>query len=66
MATFVLSFAIVCLAVLGMAVGVLAGRRPIAGSCGGGTCARELGPGCGACGAGAGDGETRHSEREER
>ncbi len=32
---FVVSFLVVTLAVLGMAAGVLLGRRPIAGSCGG-------------------------------
>jgi hypothetical protein len=66
MATFVLSFSIVCLAVLGMAAGVLAGRRPIAGSCGGGACAHGLGPGCGACAAGERDGEALGAGREER
>ncbi len=35
MATFVLSFVLVALAVTGMAAGVLLGRRPISGSCGG-------------------------------
>lgn len=33
--TFVLVFAIMLLVVLGMAVGVIIGRKPIAGSCGG-------------------------------
>ena len=35
MTTFVLAFVLMVLAVLGMAAGVLLGRRPIAGSCGG-------------------------------
>ena len=35
MLTFVLAFVLVTVAVLGMAAGVLLGRRPIAGSCGG-------------------------------
>lgn len=35
MTTFVLAFVLVSLAVLGMAAGVLLGRSPIAGSCGG-------------------------------
>ena len=43
MATFVLSFVLLVLAVTGMAAGVLMGRKPIAGSCGG------LGNGCAAC-----------------
>ena len=35
MIEFVLSFLILCLLVLAMAVGVLRGRAPIAGTCGG-------------------------------
>ena len=35
MTIFVVTFIIVALLVAGMAVGVLAGRKPIAGSCGG-------------------------------
>lgn len=35
MIEFVLSFLILCLLVLAMAVGVLRGREPIAGTCGG-------------------------------
>jgi len=35
MGTFIASFLIISLAVGGMAIGVLFGRRPIAGSCGG-------------------------------
>ena len=46
MAIFLLSFLVVGLAMLGLAIGVLAGRRPIKGSCGGVNC-----PDC----AGAGD-----------
>ena len=33
--TLILSFVIIVLAVAGMAVGVMAGREPIKGSCGG-------------------------------
>ncbi|MDA8483039.1 (Na+)-NQR maturation NqrM [Pseudomonas resinovorans] len=33
--TFVLVFVIMLLVVLGMAIGVMMGRKPIAGSCGG-------------------------------
>ena len=39
MSVFILSFVVLALAVAGMAVGVLLGRRPLSGSCGG------LGPG---------------------
>lgn len=35
MVIFLLSFVIIALALLGMAIGVLYGRAPIAGSCGG-------------------------------
>ncbi|HRP76004.1 MAG TPA: (Na+)-NQR maturation NqrM [Rhodocyclaceae bacterium] len=35
MTIFITTFVIMGLAVLGMAVGVIAGRKPIAGSCGG-------------------------------
>ncbi len=54
MEIFVLSFIVVSLAVLGMAVGALAGRRPITGGCGGVDCADATGIGCGACGPEAG------------
>lgn len=52
MEIFVLSFCIVCLAVLGMAVGALAGRRPLNGGCGSADRADGTGIGrCRACGA---------------
>ncbi len=35
MTIFLVTFLIMGLAILGMAVGVMAGRKPIAGSCGG-------------------------------
>lgn len=44
MATFLLSFLVVGLAMLGLAVGVMAGRRPIKGSCGGEGCPDCTGP----------------------
>jgi hypothetical protein len=50
-ATFLLAFCILLLVIGGMAIGVLGGRKPISGSCGGinggrcelcsGTCAEE-------------------------
>ena len=46
--TFLVTFVVVTLAVGGMAVGVLFGRRPIAGSCGGLNAMRG-GKGCSAC-----------------
>lgn len=39
MTLFLFSFAIIALAGLGLAIGVLAGRDPIKGSCGGLSCA---------------------------
>ena len=47
MGTFVLSFAIFLLAVGGLAVGVIFGRPPLKGSCGGLACIK--GTSCGAC-----------------
>lgn len=35
MATMVLSFVVLGLVIIGMAIGVIMGRKPIAGSCGG-------------------------------
>ncbi|MFN3986453.1 MAG: (Na+)-NQR maturation NqrM [Rhodocyclaceae bacterium] len=35
MTLFLVTFLVMGIAILGMAVGVLAGRKPIAGSCGG-------------------------------
>jgi hypothetical protein len=39
MATLLLSFAILLLAIAGLALGVMLGRRPLQGSCGGLACA---------------------------
>jgi hypothetical protein len=50
MATFVLTFALFCLAVLGMALGVIGGRQPLKGGCGGSDCADRQGIGCAVCG----------------
>ncbi len=46
MLTFLLTAILLCLAVLGLAIGVLAGRPPIRGSCGGLSC---LGLDCSTC-----------------
>jgi len=35
MSVFILTFAVFLIVVLGMAIGVIAGRKPIGGSCGG-------------------------------
>jgi len=43
MIVLLLSFAVMLIAVLGLSLGVLLGRRPIQGSCGG------IGGRCGAC-----------------
>jgi hypothetical protein len=49
MAVFLLSFLIVSLAILGMAVGTLAGRPPITGGCGGVERMDSTEIGCKAC-----------------
>ena len=46
MTVLILSFAAMLIAVLGLSLGVLLGRRPIQGSCGG------IGGQCGACSRG--------------
>ena len=46
MTIFLLCFVVMAVAVLAMAVGVLMGRAPIAGSCGG---LAQLGLGCDSC-----------------
>jgi len=50
MEVFLFTFLVLCLAMLGMALGVLAGRRPLEGGCGRLDCADRAGVGCGACG----------------
>jgi len=55
MTIFILTFLIVLLAVLGMAVGAIAGRKPIQGGCGKGL-ETGAGIGCGACGVEGRDG----------
>lgn len=47
MTTFLLGFGVIVLSILGLAVGVLAGRRPIKGSCGGLSCGASAG--CAGC-----------------
>jgi hypothetical protein len=47
MTLFIVTFIIMTIAVLGMAVGVIAGRKPIGGSCGGlGALGLECDAGC--------------------
>ncbi|HRP96876.1 MAG TPA: (Na+)-NQR maturation NqrM [Rhodocyclaceae bacterium] len=47
MTLFIVTFVIMAIAVLGMAVGVIAGRKPIGGSCGGlGALGLECDAGC--------------------
>lgn len=47
MATFILTFSILVLAIGGLALGVIAGRAPIKGSCGGLACVKGID--CGIC-----------------
>lgn len=47
MATFLLAFLIISASLLALGVGVIAGRKPIQGSCGGIACIS--GADCGAC-----------------
>lgn len=47
METFLLTFALVLLSLGGLAVGVMFGRAPLKGSCGGVACAKGIS--CGAC-----------------
>lgn len=57
MKIFILTFLVILLAILGMSIGALAGRRPIQGGCGGK--GREIGAGigCGTCGVEGLDGK---------
>lgn len=47
MATMVMSFLLILLAIAGLGLGVICGRKPLAGSCGGLACIR--GAGCAGC-----------------
>ncbi|MEC5324907.1 (Na+)-NQR maturation NqrM [Aurantimonas sp. A3-2-R12] len=47
MGTFLLAFAIILLAIAGLALGVMFGRMPLRGSCGGLSCIKDAE--CGAC-----------------
>jgi hypothetical protein len=55
MTVLLLSFLVMLIAVLGLSLGVLFGRRPISGSCGG------IGSRCGACSRGC---REQHTEGE--
>jgi len=57
MTTFLLALALVGVSVAGLAVGVIGGRRPISGSCGGLACVP--GSACGACARHGAQGEDR-------
>lgn len=52
MSTFLLAFAIILVAIGGLAIGVIFGRPPLKGSCGGVSCIK--GTDCGACRAARG------------
>jgi len=65
MTIFILSFLVILTAVLGMSVGVFAGRSPIQGGCGGKDRDIGAGIGCGACGVEGRDGHPM-ALREER
>lgn len=47
METIIFAFAILLLSMAGLALGVMAGRKPIKGSCGGLACVKGID--CGAC-----------------
>ncbi len=47
MGTLVFAFAILLVSMGGLALGVMAGRKPIKGSCGGLACMKDID--CGAC-----------------
>ncbi len=64
MTIFILSFLVVLLAVLGMSVGALVGRRPLQGGCGGKDSSIGAGIGCGACGVEAEDGNPLAMKQE--
>jgi len=64
MEIFLLSFVIVLLAIIGMAIGALAGRRPLTGGCGGAGRSLGAGIGCGACGVEGRDGMLRAKGRD--
>lgn len=50
MEIFIFTFLFMVIALLGMAVGVFFGRRPISGGCGNDDRTRGAGIGCGVCG----------------
>jgi hypothetical protein len=58
MAVFLISVAVIGLALLAMSVGVMAGREPIKGSCGG------VAGRCALC-SGSGDCEKKHARPDE-
>lgn len=47
METFILAFVLILLSVLGLAIGIIFGRTPLRGSCGGIACLKAIA--CGGC-----------------
>ncbi len=64
MEVFLFTFLVLCLAMVGMALGVLAGRRPLEGGCGRSDCADRAGVGCGVCETGEGSREALRTNPE--
>jgi len=66
MIEILLSFMIVCLSLLGLAIGILFGKRPLAGGCGDTGKSLGAGIGCGACGVEDKFTNTQHRQSSKR